>query len=96
MISQYNVKPGEAYGVSNLMQIVAKRITMRGFIVSDPDMGPLYAEDHQKNVQKWLHEGSFKASMHVTKGIDHAAEGLLELFSGANFGKAVLEISPLQ
>lgn len=96
MISQYNVTPGQGYSIPNTMQFVAKRLTMRGFIVGDEDMGPVYAKEHQKNVQQWLHDGSFKASMHVTKGIDNAAQGLLELFSGANFGKAVLEICPLQ
>lgn len=34
MISQYNLPPEKSYGVKNLMQIVGKRITMRGFIVS--------------------------------------------------------------
>lgn len=58
-------------------------------------MGPKYAKEHQENVQKWLHDGSFKAEMSVTKGIDNAGEGLLGLFAGKNFGKAVLEVSPL-
>ncbi|KAK4555849.1 hypothetical protein LTR86_007069 [Recurvomyces mirabilis] len=91
MISQYNKPPEEQYGVKNLMQVVGKRITIRGFIVFDPDMGPVYAKEHQKNVQAWIHDGSFKAQMSTTKGIDNAAEGLLGLFAGKNFGKAVLE-----
>lgn len=54
MISQYNVaSKDEAYGVRNLINVVAKRLKMQGFIVSDPDMGPVHAADHQKNVQKW-------------------------------------------
>ncbi|KAI7151264.1 hypothetical protein KC316_g2592, partial [Hortaea werneckii] len=63
--------------------------------VFDPDMGPKYAVDHQKNVQKWISEGSFKAEQSITQGIDNAAEGLLGLFKGTNFGKAVLEVSKL-
>ncbi|KAI6891426.1 hypothetical protein KC318_g10461, partial [Hortaea werneckii] len=51
--------------------------------------------DHQKNVQKWISEGSFKAEQSITQGIDNAAEGLLGLFKGTNFGKAVLEVSKL-
>ncbi|KAK5074586.1 hypothetical protein LTR16_008986 [Cryomyces antarcticus] len=69
---------------------------MRGFIVGDEGMGPKYAEEHQKNVQKWIHEGTFKAEMSVTEGIDNAGEGLLGLFHGKNFGKAVLQIAPLE
>ncbi|KAK5121199.1 hypothetical protein LTR85_005683 [Meristemomyces frigidus] len=95
MISQYNTPPDQQYGVKNMMQVVGKRLTIRGFIVSDPDMGPVYAKEHQENVQKWIHEGTFKAEMSVTHGIDNAAEGLLGLFEGKNFGKAVLEVSKL-
>nr|POE80087.1 nadp-dependent oxidoreductase red1 [Quercus suber] len=93
MISNYNLPPEQHYPIRNLMQVVAKRLTIRGFIVNDPNMGPIHTEDHQKNVQQWLHDGSFKAELSVTEGIDNAAEGLLSLFSGKNFGKAVLEIA---
>ncbi|TIA30448.1 NAD(P)-binding protein [Aureobasidium pullulans] len=96
MISQYNTAPGEQYPVRNLMQIVAKRLKLQGFIVGDEGMGPKYFVDHQKNVQKWIHEGTYKPQLSVTEGIDNAAEGLLGLFHGKNFGKAVLEISKLQ
>ena len=77
------------------MNVVAKRLTMRGFIVNDPDMGPKYAADHQKNVAKWIHEGSFKAQQSVTDGIDNAITGLLGMLKGDNFGKAVLKIKDL-
>lgn len=95
MVSQYNLSPDQAYGVKSMMQVVAKRIKMQGFIVTDENMGPRYSEDHQKNVQKWLHEGTFKASIHVTEGIDNAAEGFVGMLKGENFGKAVLEISKI-
>ncbi|KAK3701605.1 hypothetical protein LTR37_015356 [Vermiconidia calcicola] len=95
MISQYNKPADQAYGVKNLMQVVGKRLKMQGFIVSDKNMGPKYGADHQKNVQKWIHDGSFKSKLSVTEGIDSAAEGLIGLFEGKNFGKAVLEVSKL-
>jgi len=95
MISQYNKPADEAYGVTNLMQVVAKRLTMRGFIVSDENMGPKHAKSHQENVQKWLKDGSFKALQSITEGIENGPEGLVGMFDGKNFGKAVLEISKL-
>lgn len=66
---------------------------MRGFIVSDKDMGAKYYAAHQENVQKWLHEGAFKAKLHVTDGIEKAAEGFVGLLKGENFGKAVVKIA---
>jgi len=92
-ISQYNLKPEERYGIKNLVPaLFAKKLTIRGFIVSDEDMGPKYAKEHAENVSKWIADGSFKALLHTTEGIDNAGEALLELFSGKNFGKAVLKV----
>lgn len=54
MISYYNAASAdEMYGVKNLRFVVMKRLKIQGFIVGDPDTGPAYAAEHQKNVQKW-------------------------------------------
>ena len=97
MVSQYNAKDdSERYGVKALPNIVSKRLKMQGFIVGDPNMGPKYTADHQKNLQKWIHEGTFKAQQSVTVGIDNAIGGLLGMLKGENFGKAVLQIEELK
>jgi NADPH-dependent curcumin reductase CurA len=95
MISQYNSKPEDVYPIRNLMQVIAKRLTMRGFIVGDANMGPKHYKDHQEKLQKWLSEGTFKAKFSVTEGIDNAVDGLLGMLSGKNFGKAILQIADL-
>lgn len=87
LISQYNVAP---YPIKNLDNILFKRLTMRGSIVSDLDMGDRYAKEHQQNLQAWTKDGSFKALIHEVEGIDNAAEGLVGIFHGQNVGKAVL------
>ncbi|KAB8754781.1 hypothetical protein FH972_026569 [Carpinus fangiana] len=96
MVSQYNLKPEESYGIKNLMQVVGKRLKMQGFIVGDANMGPVYAKEHMQNVSKWIADGTFKAQVSVTDGIDNAAEGFIGMLSGKNFGKAVLKISDLE
>lgn len=96
MISQYNLRPEESYPIKNLMQVVAKRLTIRGFIVGDANMGPKHAKDHQEKLQKWMSEGSFKAKISVTEGIDNAVDGFLGMLAGKNFGKAVLQIAELE
>lgn len=93
MVSEYNKADSEKYGIRNLMLIVGKRITMRGFIVGDPNMGPRYLQDRNEKVAKWLHDGSFKAKISVTDGIDNAPEGFVGMLQGKNFGKAVLKIA---
>jgi NADPH-dependent curcumin reductase CurA len=88
LISQYNSAP---YPINNIHNVLVKRITMRGFIVGDADMGPIYTKEHQERVQKWIKDGSFKVLIHETEGIDNAAEGLVGIFYGKNKGKAVLK-----
>ncbi|KAI9805873.1 MAG: hypothetical protein M1825_000487 [Sarcosagium campestre] len=96
MISQYNLKPGEQYGVKNLMNIVGQRITIRGFIVYDKDMGPKYSEEHQQKMQRWIIDGTFITKQTITEGMDNAIDGFLGMLEGRNFGKAVLKISELE
>ncbi|KAI9932171.1 hypothetical protein ASPWEDRAFT_111145 [Aspergillus wentii DTO 134E9] len=88
LISQYNSAP---YPITNIHNVLVKRIDMRGFIVGDPGFAPKYTKEHQENVQKWIKEGSFKNLIHETQGIDNAAEGLVGIFYGKNKGKAVLK-----
>ncbi|MCJ1476390.1 hypothetical protein MMC13_005056 [Lambiella insularis] len=95
MVSEYNTPLAERYGVTNLFHVVGKKLTIRGFIVVDPDMGPKYSAEFQENVAKWIHEGSFKAKEHVTEGMDNAATALVGMLKGENFGKAVLKIAEL-
>ncbi|KAK4205896.1 hypothetical protein QBC37DRAFT_301884 [Rhypophila decipiens] len=92
MISEYSTPMEQRYGVRNLYHIVARRITMRGFIVIDKGFGDAYGQEHQEKMQKWLADGSFTANLHVTEGIDNAIDGLLGIFKGQNFGKAILKI----
>lgn len=94
-ISQYNTPNEQKYGIRNTDNFFAKRLKMQGFIVTDADMGPKYTEEHQKNVQKWIEDGSFKTQQTITKGMDNAAKSLLSLFEGKNFGKVILEVSPV-
>ncbi|KAK2747727.1 hypothetical protein FQN57_001756 [Myotisia sp. PD_48] len=92
MISQYNVTPEQRFPITNMFLTVSKRLTMRGFIVSDPGMGPKWAKEHLERVSKWIKEGTFNPRIWETKGIDQAAAGLAGLFHGENFGKAVLKL----
>ncbi|KAJ4187731.1 hypothetical protein NW767_012197 [Fusarium falciforme] len=92
MISSYNTPASQQTGIKGLMQLITKQITMQGFLVGNPKFGPAYAKEHQENLQKWLADGSVKAKLSITEGIDSAADGLIGMLEGKNFGKAVLKI----
>ncbi|KIM93471.1 hypothetical protein OIDMADRAFT_46258 [Oidiodendron maius Zn] len=96
MISQYSIPASERYGVKNLSLVVSKRLTFRGFIVGDSNIGPVYIKERDENVSKWLHDGSLKARISVTEGIDNGPEGFVGMLEGRNFGKAVLRIADIR
>jgi NADPH-dependent curcumin reductase CurA len=92
MISQYNLPPDQQYGVKNLGMVVSKRLTVQGFIVSDPGFGDKWAKEHDERVSAWIKDGSLKVATSETVGIGNSAEGLVGIFRGENFGKAVLKL----
>ncbi|EED21345.1 oxidoreductase, zinc-binding dehydrogenase family, putative [Talaromyces stipitatus ATCC 10500] len=91
LIAGYNQKPEEIYPLRNYGNILWKRLTVRGFVVGDKGMGDKYADEHRERVSKWIKEGTFKAVTWEVEGIEQAGDGLLALFHGHNFGKAVLK-----
>ncbi|KAL8988940.1 MAG: hypothetical protein Q9169_008474 [Polycauliona sp. 2 TL-2023] len=71
--------------------IFSRRLTVRGFIVSDANIAPKYAAEHQERMQKWVDEGKIKVKTWEVEGIERAPEAFLSLFTGGNFGKTVLK-----
>lgn len=92
MIAEYNVPADKRKGVQGIQQVLTKQLKMEGFLVGMPEFGRAYFQEHQEKMQAWLKDGSVKAKLDVTEGIDNAAEGFIGLLQGENFGKAVLKI----
>ncbi|KAM0326285.1 hypothetical protein ACHAQA_006883 [Verticillium albo-atrum] len=88
-IVDYNVKPEDRYGVKNLFNIIGKNLLMQGFIVN---LSPERYQAFNEKVQPLLAEGKVKAKVDITEGIENAPEGMVGIFKGKNFGKAVLKI----
>jgi NADPH-dependent curcumin reductase len=73
-----------------MAQILVKRLTLRGFIVSDfrdqqarflAEVGPL------------VREGRVKYREHVIEGLENAPRALIGLLRGENFGKVIVSVS---
>jgi NADPH-dependent curcumin reductase CurA len=88
-ISLYNAeKP--APGPSNLFLVVVKRLTIRGFIVTDwLDQ----ADDFQREAGALYLAGKLKHKETVVTGIDRAVDAFLGLFEGTNIGKMVVKLT---
>ena len=85
-ISGYNeAKPGP----SNLMNVIGKRLTIRGMIVSD-SMGQI--GEFEREMGGYLRDGKIQSHETVVRGIENAVEAFLGLFRGDNVGKMVVDV----
>jgi len=88
-ISMYNSEKPQP-GPSNLFLIVVKRLTIRGFIVTDwLDK----AGDFQREVGAMFVAGKLKHKETVVAGIDRAVDAFFGLFKGTNTGKMVVKLT---
>ena len=69
--------------------MITKRLTMKGFIVSDwLDRQATF----EKEVGGYLRAGKLKNKETVMEGIDNAVDAFLGLFQGKNVGKMVIKL----
>jgi NADPH-dependent curcumin reductase CurA len=76
-------------GPANYMNLVFKRATMAGFLVTD------YASEFsnaQRRLEAWLRSGQLLHKEDVQQGFENIPATLLRLFSGQNFGKQLLRL----
>jgi NADPH-dependent curcumin reductase CurA len=76
-------------GPTNVSLVITKRLTLRGFIVSDhrnrlPDM--------IADVSTWLAEGRLTHTETVVDGLENAPAAFIDLLRGANTGKMVVRL----
>ncbi|MEA2410835.1 MAG: hypothetical protein QOC77_1396 [Thermoleophilaceae bacterium] len=88
-ISQYN-STAPPTGPRNMAQVVGKRLTLRGFIVSDH--GHLMP-DFLREVGTWLSEGRIKYRETVVEGIENAPDAFIGLLRGENTGKMLVKLA---
>ncbi len=88
MVAEYNARP-PAPGPS-LMQVVRKRLSLRGFIVNDH---PRAFAEWRAVGARWLREGRLRHREDVVRGLENAPEAFAGMLEGRNFGKLVVEIT---
>ena len=90
LISGYNdVAPADWPGHWGL--VLMRRLTIQGFIILD------YLDRYPEAIQAlvgWMAEGRLKTRQDVRDGLDRAVEHLNSLYTGGNFGKLLVRVSP--
>jgi NADPH-dependent curcumin reductase CurA len=87
-ISAYNATEPPP-GPRNLTMVVGKRLTLRGFIVSDH--ADVQAE-FLTRVGGWLRDGLLQAPETVVDGLEHAPDAFIGMLRGENVGKIVVRL----
>lgn len=89
-VSQYDGAPPSAgpRGVPGL--IVTKRLTLKGFIMSD---FPEHLEKARSDLQSWVAEGKIKVQEDIIDGLENTPAALIGLLAGENRGKRMVKVS---
>lgn len=88
MISQYNATE-PVPGPYNLINILAKRAKMQGFIVTD---FMSRAQEAIAALGEWYMTGKLKYRVDVVEGLKNAPTALNKLFEGTNQGKLIIKL----
>jgi len=93
LISFYNATSAPAgpdRSAALMRAILVKRLTIRGFIVSD------FAEQHGdflRDMSGWIADGQVKYREDIVEGLDAAPEAFIGLLQGRNFGKLLVRVA---
>ncbi len=89
MIDQYNSAEPPA-APRNLIEVLKKRLTMRGFLVFDH----MELRDRfLSQMREWIDAGKVSGRETVVEGIERAPDALIGLFRGDNTGKMLVKLA---
>ena len=87
-ISNYNATDPQP-GPNNLTLAVGKRLTLRGYIVTDHNRR---MKDYLAEMSGWLRDGAVRYEETVVDGLENAPAAFMGLLAGENLGKMVVRI----
>ena len=95
LIAQYNSTsppPGPDRSGALMGTFLTKRVTVRGFIISDHfTRQPAFIKD----MSEWVAAGKIKYREDIVRGLENAPQAFMGLFSGKNFGKLLVQVRDL-
>ena len=89
MIADYNADEPPP-GPRGMMLMIGRRITMRGFIVTDH---PEACEEYVQKAVGWITEGKLKYKETVAEGVENAPQAFIDLLKGGNVGKQIVQLA---
>ncbi len=89
MIADYNIDVPQP-GPRGMMLMIGRRLTMRGFIVSDH---PKWCEEYAGKAIGWLQQGKLTYRESIAEGVENAPQAFIDLLKGRNIGKQIVQLS---
>ena len=93
LIAQYSATevPQMKYQTPQIFRaILTKRLTIRGFIVTD--FAAKYA-DFLRDVSQWIKDGKIKYREDIAEGLENAPAAFMGMLKGKNFGKQLVRVA---
>eukprot|EP00475_Leptophrys_vorax_P016916 TRINITY_DN2342_c0_g1_i4.p1 TRINITY_DN2342_c0_g1~~TRINITY_DN2342_c0_g1_i4.p1 ORF type:complete len:286 (+),score=101.24 TRINITY_DN2342_c0_g1_i4:355-1212(+) len=90
MISQYNLKAEDRYGLKNAINIVSSRLSLNGFIVSD---WASEFEEATADLVALCSSNKIRPIETIVEGYQNIPKTFVALFQGENTGKMVIKVS---
>ncbi len=87
-ISQYNAT-GEVRGPANYLSLIAARARMEGFVVIDYLQR---ADEAIGAMAPWVAAGKLSSKLDIAEGMQNFADALRRVYTGANFGKQLVQV----
>jgi NADPH-dependent curcumin reductase CurA len=84
-----NFSEATAPSMAHLIELVLRRVTLRGFIVRDHEAA---RPEFERRVSQWLASGELVDRATVVEGLAQAPAALEGLLGGANFGKGLVHL----
>ena len=82
---------GKETGPRNLWQLIAKRARIEGMLYSD---FLHHRDEAHTRLAGWLRDGRLRYREDIVEGLENAPKAFLRLFTGENFGKQLVLVSP--
>jgi NADPH-dependent curcumin reductase CurA len=89
MIADYNAEEPPP-GPRGLMLMIGRRLTMRGFIVTDH---PETCDEYIAKAIGWVADGKLVYHETIAEGIENAAQAFIDMLQGGNTGKQIVRLS---
>jgi hypothetical protein len=89
MVANYNDDKPQA-GPRGMMVLIARRLTIKGFIVFDHDQA---CKEYVTKAATWLAEGKLHYRETVAEGIENAPSAFIDMLKGGNIGKQIVRLA---